>query len=74
MSAVISTPRDLVETVAKLHLPALADRRLQILMDRNNNGLLTSEEHDDLRALVEVSELLSLVRADALQVLRQQPS
>ena len=42
-------------------------------MDRNNEGLLTEDEREELEALVELSERLSLVRAEALQILRKQP-
>jgi hypothetical protein len=42
-------------------------------MDRNNEGHLTEGEHEELEALAELSERLSLVRAKALQVLREQP-
>jgi hypothetical protein len=35
MSAVIQAPREMIEAVAGLRLPAKADHRLQELMDRN---------------------------------------
>ena len=73
MSAVIEAPVDLMEEVAALRLPAKAERHLQALMDRNNNGLLTLEEKSDLEALVEWSESLSLVRAKALHLLGRKP-
>ena len=40
-------------------------------MDRNNEGLLQESEREELEALVELSEQLSLVRGEALQILRQ---
>jgi hypothetical protein len=46
---------------------------LQDLMDRNNNGSLTAEERDDLEALVELSETIAIVRAQALHVLGRTP-
>jgi hypothetical protein len=73
MSTVIETPREMVETVARLRLPPKTDRRLQDLMDRNNNGRLTPEERDDLEALVELCETIALVRAQALHVLGRTP-
>ncbi len=73
MSAVVSAPLHLMEAVAALRLPPVSDRRLQILMDRNNNGDLSAEEHDELASLVELSETISLVRADALAVLGRRP-
>lgn len=73
MSAVIAAPVDWVESVGNLRLPSKADRRLQELMDRNNEGLLGATEREEFEALAELSELLSLVRAEALQILGKQP-
>ena len=73
MSAIIAAPVDWIESVGKLRFPARADRRLQELMDRNNEGLLGKSEREELEALVELSERLSLVRAEALQILGKQP-
>ena len=73
MSAVIVAPVDWIESVGDLRLPAKADRRLQELMDRNNEGLLGKGEREELEALAELSERLSLVRAEALQILGKQP-
>jgi hypothetical protein len=42
-------------------------------MDRNNEGLLQESEKEELQALVELSEQLSLVRGEALQILGTQP-
>ena len=50
-----------------------ADHRLQELMGRNNEGLLQESEREELEALVELSERLSLVRGEALQILGKQP-
>ena len=44
MTSVIEAPIGMVEAVADLKLPSRADRRLQDLMDRNNDGALTPEE------------------------------
>jgi hypothetical protein len=38
-------------------------------MDRNNEGLLGPGEREELEALAELSEELSLMRAKALQIL-----
>jgi hypothetical protein len=70
---VISAPLDWVELVSELRLPSRSDRRLQQLMDRNNDGLLTEGEREELASLVEVSETLSLVRAKALHLLGRAP-
>lgn len=73
MSSMIAAPVSWVEAVGKLHFPSKADRRLQELMDRNNEGLLDRSELEELEALVELSEQLSLVRAEALQILGKRP-
>lgn len=72
--SVISAPVDWVESVGKLRLPPRADHRLQELMDRNTEGQLTEREREDLEALVEISETLSLVRAEALHLLGRTPA
>jgi hypothetical protein len=73
MSAVVQAPLDLIEAVADLRLPVKADSLLQDLMDRNNNGALNPTEREELEALVELSETLSLVRASALRSLGRKP-
>jgi hypothetical protein len=70
---VISAPIDWVELVSKLRLPPRSDRRLQDLMDRNNDGRLSPGEREELESLVEVSETLSLARARALHLLGRTP-
>ena len=74
MSAMIEAPMDLMEAVAHLRLPPHADRQLQELMNANNNGALTDWERDQLAALVEWSETVSLLRARALHILGEQPA
>jgi hypothetical protein len=69
----IQAPSEWVETIGELRLPTKSDVRPQQLMDRNNEGLLTQIEHEELEALVELSERLSLVRAEALQLLGREP-
>ncbi len=71
---VISAPVDWVKLVSELKLPAKTDRRLQELMDRNTEGRLTGDERADLESLVELSETLSLVRAEALHLLGRKPA
>jgi len=73
MVTTIDAPLQWVETVASLKLPDQADRQLQYLMDRNNEGKLTEQERADLAALAELSERLSLVRAEALHLLGRKP-
>lgn len=73
MTTVISAPLHMVEAVAALRFPAVSDRRLQALMDRNNDGKLSADERDELASLAELSESISLVRADALALLGRRP-
>lgn len=73
MDSTIAAPIDWIEAVGNLRFPSKADRRLQELMDRNNEGLLQEAEREKLEALVELSEQLSLVRGEALQILGKRP-
>lgn len=74
MSTTIDAPVEWVETIGRLRLPGKSDVRLQQLMDRNNEGELDAEEREELESLVELSERLSLVRAEALLLLGRRPS
>ena len=69
----VSAPVDWIESVGDLRLPSKADDRLQLLMDRNTEGLLNQVEREELEALVELSERLALVRAEAWQILGREP-
>ena len=73
MSDTVDAPLQWVESITSLRLPEHADKRLQELMDRNNEGLLSAQERADLEALAELSEQLSLVRAEALHLLGRKP-
>jgi len=73
VSSTIDAPQEWVESVSDLRLPPKSDQRLQDLMDRNNEGLLTEAERADLESLVELSGRLSLVRAEALHLLGREP-
>jgi hypothetical protein len=74
MGATVAAPLEWVESVSDLRLPSRANERLQQLMDRNTEGLLTEAERAELEALVELSETLALVRAKALQLLGRTPA
>lgn len=74
MSAVIEAPVDLMEAIADMRFPAKADARLRRLMDQNTNGRLTPGEREELETLVELSETIGLVRAQALRVLGRTPA
>jgi hypothetical protein len=73
MPTAILEPINFFETLAALRLPAETDQLLQELMDRNNEGSLTVAERRQLESLAELSETISLVRAQALQILQRQP-
>jgi hypothetical protein len=73
MERTIDVPLRWVEDVATLVLPEKANQHLQQMMDRNNEGLLSDQERTGLAALVELSERLSLVRAEALHLLGRKP-
>ena len=73
MEATVAAPVEWVESVSDLRLPPRADARLQQLMDSNTEGHLTEAERAELEALVELSEQLSLVRAQALHLLGRTP-
>jgi hypothetical protein len=53
MGALILAPSRLLETMSQLRLPSQTDKRLQDLMDRNTEGLLSNEERGELEGLVE---------------------
>jgi len=74
MNTTIDAPVEWVETIGQLRLPSKADDRLQQLMDRNNEGELAADEREELESLVELSERLSLVRAEALLLLGRRPT
>ena len=67
-------PLELAEAAAALRLTPKADQRLQELMNRNTNGLLTENEREELETLSEMSENISLVRAKALRFLGRKPA
>lgn len=73
MSTMIEAPRKLVESVADIRLPPRTDARLQLLMERNSNGQLQGDEREELESLVELSESMSLIRAEALRLLGRRP-
>jgi len=73
MGITVAAPLEWVESVSDLRLPSRANERLQQLMDRNTEGLLTAAERAEFEALAELSEQLSLVRAQALHLLGRTP-
>jgi hypothetical protein len=73
MSAVLEAPVTFVESLADLRFPPKTDELLQRLMDRNTEGQLSTAEREELEGLVELSERLSLLRAQALLLLGRSP-
>ena len=73
MDTTVNAPVEWVESITMLKLSEHADKRLQDLMDRNNEGKLSEQERADLAILAEMSEQLSLVRAEALRLLGRMP-
>ena len=69
----LTAPMTWVESIGNLRLPPKTDHRLRELMDRNNEGLLSGDEREQLEGLVELSETLSLARAEALHLLGRTP-
>ena len=65
----METPVELVTSVADLRFPPKIDAHLQALMARNTEGQLSEAEREELEALVELSETISLLRMQALRVL-----
>jgi hypothetical protein len=73
MNSIPASP-EWIESVSRLRLPPRSDRRLQVLMDRNSQGSLTTDERAELESLVDMSESLSLIRAEALRLLGRRPA
>jgi hypothetical protein len=60
------------ETLARLHLPAGVQDRLQSLLDRQDQeGELNPEEQREAEGLVDLAELLSLLRLRARRIERE---
>ena len=74
VSKTIETPIEVLEDMCELRFPDRTNERMQHLMDRNNEGLLTPPEREELESYVEVSQRMSLVRAHALRLLGRGPS
>lgn len=74
MTATVPAPAEWIESIGAFHLPPRTDRHLQSLMDRNTEGLLQPAEQEELAALAALSEEISLLRAQALQLLGRSPA
>jgi hypothetical protein len=73
VGAEVPLPDDFVKALCELRFPAKTDERLQRLMDRNTEGLLSGDERSELESLVELGETMSLIRARALKSLGRTP-
>src|SRR5262249_21118399 len=76
MTVAMSMKKDqaaILEELCEFRFPERTDARIQRLMDRNNEGLLTPEERDELEAYVEINQKLSLLRGEALLALGRSP-
>jgi hypothetical protein len=65
----LEAPRGLIESFAGLRFPPKTDARMQWLMSQNTEGKLQPLEREELESLVDLSEELSLLRAQAMQLL-----
>jgi hypothetical protein len=54
---------EILEDICRFRLPRAVDARLQKLLDRQDRGLkLTAHERDEAEGLVELAEMLSLLK------------
>jgi hypothetical protein len=74
MISTIPAPEAWIRSIGELRLPPETDQRLQVLMDRNNDGLLQPTQKQELAALAAWSQEVSLLRAQALQLLGRPPA
>ena len=63
-----------LESISQLKLPPQVDCRLQELMNRKTAGLLSNSEQQELELLLEVNQILSLLRAKAKNRLVSAPT
>jgi hypothetical protein len=69
MSTSVVLRVDLPDTRDRLRLPAAVDERLTMLLDRQDrDGTLTAAERREAEGLVDLADLLSLLRLRAEQV------
>jgi len=62
-NATVDLKIEVPEDLARLHLPEGVDRRLQALLDKQDGGtLLTDDEQAEAEGLVELADLLTLLR------------
>ncbi len=71
MSQTIEVPLELLEEVAHLEFPPSTQQTLARLMDRNTEGQLSAEEREELQALVDLNERVSLLKGRAKLLLKE---
>ena len=70
-SSHVNIPRQWLESLEAIRFPVQLDKRLQELMDRNNDGALSAAEREQLEGLVELSEDIGLQRAQVRILLQR---
>ncbi|MBX9680672.1 MAG: hypothetical protein K2X38_18105 [Gemmataceae bacterium] len=61
----------LPEQLASLRFPAALEARLQLLLDRQDDGIvLTKQESSEAEALVEMAELLTMLKLQTERAMR----
>ena len=61
--ATVDLKIEVPEDLARLHLPEGVDRRLQALLDKQDSGTpLTTDEQAEAEGLVDLADLLTLLR------------
>lgn len=71
MVQTIEIPIQFLEEMANFQLPGSTQERLDWLMDKNNEGLLEEDERQELWALVDLNERVSLLKGKAQLFLYQ---
>ena len=66
MSHTVAIELEMPDDLARFKLPAALDARLQRLLDRQDRGqILSTEEREEAECLVDLAELLTLLRLRA---------
>ncbi|HXQ23595.1 MAG TPA: hypothetical protein VN812_18090 [Candidatus Acidoferrales bacterium] len=72
MSHVVAIELEMPDDLARFRLPLAVNKRLQALLDRQDSGArLTAAERKEAEGLVNLAELLSLLRLRAGRVGRR---
>ncbi len=69
MSQTFAIQMEVPDDLARFRLPPAVDTRLQLLLDRQDSGeRLTTAERNEAQGLVNLAELLSLLRLRARRI------